>query len=142
MVALAAILGLSAPLGREKEPMTDIAKSQLDTFLGDIREKDLKRLVAAVEIDRLSGGRGLPYNSVLDALRPALRKCGNLQRVPTPQRMFCTAFEDILQTVPRSSKQRGRISRSSIMPIWEWMATELVPEQLDAMEQEVAQLIL
>jgi len=122
--------------------MAETMKSQLDMFLGDIQEKDIKRLVAAVEIDRLSGGRGLPYNSVLDALRPALRKYGSLERVPTPQRMFCTAFEDILQTVPRTSKQRGRISRSSIMPIWEWMAIDLVPEQLDAMEQEVAQFIL
>jgi hypothetical protein len=122
--------------------VTNTAKSQLDAFLGDIRENDLKRLVKAVEIDRLSGGRGVPYNSVLDALRPVLRQSGKLGRIPTPQRMFCSAFEDLLQTVPRSSKQNGRISRSSIIPVWEWLAFDLIPDQLADMEDETARAIL
>lgn len=122
--------------------MSERQKSKLESFLGDIVEDDLRKLVAAVEFDRLSGTRGLPHNSVLDALRPVLRQGGSYDRVPTPQRMFCTAFEDLLQTLPRSQKQFGRISRTTISPVWDWLSTEAMPEELLQIEEEVTGYIL
>ncbi|TNE57625.1 MAG: hypothetical protein EP340_08015 [Alphaproteobacteria bacterium] len=122
--------------------MSEQKKSKLEAFLGDIVEDDLRKLVAAVEFDRLSGTRGLPHNTVLDALRPVLREGGSFDRVPTPQRMFCTAFEDLLQTLPRKQKQFGRISRTTINPVWDWLSTEAVPEQLAKIEEEVTRHIL
>ncbi|TNE42553.1 MAG: hypothetical protein EP347_00660 [Alphaproteobacteria bacterium] len=122
--------------------MSEQKKSKLEAFLGDIVEDDLRKLVAAVEFDRLSGTRGLPHNTVLDALRPVLREGGAFDRVPTPQRMFCTAFEDLLQTLPRQQKQFGRISRTTINPLWDWLSTEAMPEELSILEEEVTRHIL
>jgi hypothetical protein len=122
--------------------MGESVKTKLNEFLGDIVEDDLRKLVAAVEFDRLSGTRGLPHNTVLDALRPVLRQGGKYDRIPTPQRMFCTAFEDLLQTLPRSKKQFGRVSRTTIAPVWDWLCTEAMPEELLASEELVTQLIL
>ncbi|HLJ52245.1 MAG TPA: hypothetical protein VKT24_02595 [Rhizomicrobium sp.] len=49
------------------------------------------------------------------------------ERTPTPLRFFCLPFEDLLIAAPRQRKQRGRIARDSIAPIWTWLREILLP---------------
>jgi hypothetical protein len=102
-------------------------ESLLNGFLGQLPDHVASRLAKAVEVDRLIGGKLLPHDEILRALRPQLRdKTANKRRVPTPQRLFCRPFEDLLVS-ERKTKQKGRIARSSVDPVWSWLAQDLMP---------------
>src|SRR5258708_3461291 len=90
----------------------------LSGFLCKLPEPVASRLAKAVEVDRLIGGQGLPHEVILGALRPQLRQAAQHERMPTPQRFFCQPFEDLLIARKSSAKQKGRIARSSILPLW------------------------
>jgi hypothetical protein len=99
----------------------------LKGFLGQLPDQVVSRLAKAVEVDRLIGGNALPHEEILRALRPQLRgKQTPGRRVPTPQRLFCRPFEDLLVTGDRKEKQKGRIARSSVDAVWKWLAEELM----------------
>src|SRR5690349_19249319 len=98
----------------------------LSGFLGRLPEHVASRLAKAVEVDRLIGG-SLPHDAILRALRPQLRTGPQHKRTETPLRVFCQPFEDILVDVHRDTKQKGRIARTSIEPVWNWLAEELMP---------------
>jgi hypothetical protein len=106
-------------LSSEKELM-------LSGFLGGLPEHVASRLAKAIEVDRLIGGT-LPHDLILRALRPQLRAAPLLKRTETPLRVFCQPFEDILVDAHRDMKQKGRIARTSIEPVWSWLANELMP---------------
>ena len=74
----------------------------LSGFLGQLPEHIAARLAKAVEVDRLVGGTGLPHEEILRALRPQLRHAPVPQRLPTPLRLFCRPFEDILVEIGRA----------------------------------------
>ena len=100
----------------------------LSGFLGRLPAHVAARLAKAVEVDRLVGGTGLPHDEILRALRPQLRTAAERVRMPTPLRFFCRPFEDLLTSAKRRVKQKGRIARASIEPVWSWLANELMPE--------------
>jgi hypothetical protein len=100
---------------------------QLQGLLGGLPPLMAARLAKAIEIDRLNDGRALPHELILDGLRPVLRR-GQGDRAPTPLRLFCRPFEDLLTVMPRAQKQKGRIERSSIMPVWNWVSQTLAPD--------------
>jgi hypothetical protein len=98
----------------------------LGGFLGRLPERVAARLAKAVEVDRLIGGSNLPHEEILRALRPQLRTVPDKSRTQTPQRFFCRPFEDLLVPPDRPAKQKGRISRSTIEPVWNWLAIDLM----------------
>jgi hypothetical protein len=100
---------------------------QLQGLLGGLPPLVAARLAKAIEIDRLNDGRTLPHELILDGLRPVLRR-GQSDRAPTPLRLFCRPFEDLLTVMPRTQKQKGRIERSSITPVWNWVSQTLVAD--------------
>jgi hypothetical protein len=99
----------------------------LSGLLGRLPEPVAARLAKAVEVDRLIGGTGLPHEEILAALRPQLRNVPAPHRTETPERLFCRPFEDLLVSPERKVKQKGRIARSSIEPVWMWLQNELMP---------------
>jgi hypothetical protein len=101
----------------------------LRAFLGSLPEGMALRLARAVELDRLADGKLLPHDLILDGLRPVLRRAENVERTPTPLRLFCQPFADLLSSKPRTEKQVGRIAHSSIMPVWNWVSQILLPEE-------------
>jgi hypothetical protein len=114
----------------------DIARlHRLDGFLGGVTPSIALRLAKAIEIDRLRGG-ALPHDEILSALRGKLREAQNrLSRVASPRRLVCAAFEDLLID-DRLRKQRGRIVRTSIAPVWRWLTeTLLPPETLELLDK-------
>jgi len=100
----------------------------LKSFLGSLPEEIAVRLARAVEVDPLIDGKSLPHEMILEGLRPALRRLNGSDRTPTPLRFFCLPFEDLFTVVPRhTAKQKGRIARGSVAPIWTWIGQILLP---------------
>jgi len=107
----------------------DSAKAKiLREFLATLPESLAWRLAKAVEVDRLGGGRSLPHEVILEGLRPVLRHTPQHERTPTPLRLFCRPFEDLLSLAPRKEKVYGAIARGSIKPVWTWLKDTLAPE--------------
>jgi hypothetical protein len=115
--------------------------SLLQAFLGSLPEHLAERLAEAVEIDRMMHGKILPHDSILEALRPALRRAERPRRVLTPLRLFCQPFEDLLTSEPRTAKQKGRISRTTIVPLWTWLTETLAPQESTAYTGRASELI-
>ena len=100
----------------------------LKSFLGSLPEQIAARLARAVEIDRLVEGASLPHELILQSLRPSLRRLSGSERTPTALRFFCLPFEDLFTAAPhRDIKQKGRIARGSVAPIWTWVSQTLLP---------------
>jgi hypothetical protein len=115
----------------------------LQAYLGSLPANLAARLAKAVEVDRLSDGPILPHELILEGLRPILSRGGaQHDRTPTPLRLFCRPFEDMLTSAPRTAKQKGRISRSSIMPVWNWVTMELIPKASHAYVAELKSLLV
>jgi hypothetical protein len=115
----------------------------LRSFLGSLPEGIASRLARAVEVDKLNNGTVLPHELILESLRPTLRtSADHATRTQTPLRVFCRPFEDLLTNEPRTQKQKGRILRSSITPVWNWLAQELIPDQVNSYAIAVKTAIL
>lgn len=113
----------------------------LQAFLGSLPEHLAARLAKAVEVDRLSDGATLPHDVILEGLRPVLRRGAPGARTPTPLRLFCRPFEDLLTSAPRAIKQKGRIARSNVMPVWLWVSGTLIPNSSSAFTSEIRAML-
>ncbi len=109
-------------------------------FLGSLPGHVAARLARAVELDRLMDGT-LPHEDILTGLRPVLRRDPH-DRTPTPLRLFCVPFQDLLTSSPRKTKQKAAIVRSTVMPLWTWLSQTLLPEETAAYVTEAKALIL
>jgi hypothetical protein len=98
----------------------------LKSFLGNLPGQAAARLAMAVEVDRLMDGHVLPHQDILDGLRPVLRR-DHYERAPTPLRLFCRPFQDLLTCHPRTTKQKGVIARGTLVPVWNWISQTLLP---------------
>ena len=115
----------------------------LKGFLGQLPDEVVSRLAKAVEVDRLIGGTALPHDEILKALRPQLRGPGlRARRIPTPQRLFCRPFEDLLVSGERKVKQKGRIARSSVEVVWKWLASALMPARHNKLTTSIGEAIV
>lgn len=115
-------------------------EEELKRYLASLPLDKAVALAAAVERERLLGKTAMPVDMILEALRPMLRQAR--RRVPTPRRLFCVAFEDLLIDGPREEKQTGRILRASIGKLWLWLENEGLKDRLGALEQEIAKAII
>ena len=111
-------------------------------FLGQLPERVASRLAKAIEVDRLIGGTDLPHEELLQALRPQLRQMPDKKRMATPQRFFCRPFEDLLVNGMPKVKMKGRIARASIVPLWHWLATDLIPDPHKKLTGEIRDAII
>jgi hypothetical protein len=113
----------------------------LKSLLGSLPGAMAARLARAVEVDRLMEGAVLPHAEILSGLRPQLRN-DNLERTPTPLRLFCLPFQDILTNAPRGKKQKAIIARTSVVPVWQWLSQTLIPAECAAFMIETKAMIL
>ncbi len=99
----------------------DANKAQmLKAFLASLPEQAAARLAKAVEVDRLGGGTALPHDLILEGLRSQLVRL-HAERTPTPLRLFCEPFADLLSGAPRKEKRKPEIARSSVALVWNWL---------------------
>jgi hypothetical protein len=114
----------------------------LKSFLGNLPESVAARLARAVEIDRLSDGKMLPHEMILEGLRPVLRRAAGSDRTPTPLRLFCQPFEDLFSTMPRTRKQKGRIGRDSAALVWTWLSLSVLPDEVRTYSREFKDFVV
>ncbi len=112
----------------------------LRSFLGALPPGAAARLVKAVELDRLAGGRGLPHDTILETLRPALRSQAG--RTPTPLRLFFRPFEDLLVGETAKEKQKGRIARVNAVAIWHWLSDAVLSDAIKQYSTDIKRLVL
>ena len=113
----------------------------LKNFLGGLSGDSAARLASAVEADRLLDGHVLPHEAILASLRAALRDTDAI-RTPTPLRLFCRPFEDILSSAPRKIKQKASIARSSLLPVWLWLSRDLLRAKAESYITDTKALIV
>src|SRR5690348_6627350 len=113
----------------------------LKAFLGGLPGSAAARLAMAVEVDRLMDGHTLPHDDIMEGLRPILRR-ENYDRTPTPLRLFCRPFQDLLSSLPRRVKQKGSIARSTLVPAWNWVSQTLLASETAAFSAECRALVL
>lgn len=107
--------------------------NSLSQMLSSLRPDGLAKLVDGLERDREKGGR-MPHEAIMSKLRPMLARLGGRRPGKTkPLRLFCTPFETMLTSGARDIKQQGRIARTSIMPVWNWLSNDLLPDALPDM---------
>lgn len=109
---------------------------ELARFVQALPSAKAAELSAKIERDRLRSDNDAPAIKVLGALRPLLR-ASKPPRWPTPKRLFCVPFEDLLIDGPRQKKQLGRIMRSSVEPVWRWLSQDAVAGQWKELTQAV-----
>ncbi len=123
--------------------MLPLEKStKLQNLLGGLPAQTAVRLARAIEVDRLSGGVVLPHEMILNVLRPALRTPAHGDRTPTPLRLFCRPFEDLIVTQAVKEKQKGRITRGNITIVWNWLSQTVIPEEASGYARESRSLVL
>jgi len=119
--------------------LTDDKTGLLQNLLGKLPESAASKLAQAIEMDRLMDGHELPHDVILRGLRPSL---GQSSRTLTPLRLFCQPFEDLLDSSDREIKHKAVIARASVVPVWTWISTILLPEQSQAYFRTAKSLIL
>ena len=121
--------------------LPDEKSGMLLQFLGGLPNEIAARLARAVEVDRLMDGKALPHQIILDGLRPVLRNGASAARMPTPLRLFCRPFEDIL-TATRAKRHSASVARTSLLPVWYWLSRTLLPGPAQVFVAETKALIL
>jgi len=119
--------------------MTPDIRRKLNELLARLPDRVARPLAVAVEFDRLEGG-AMPHDVILEGLRPALQRTG-LRRtgVPTPERLFCEPFDNLVLTESAAEKRRGRIARESLAPLMHYISETLLPEPWQAYAQAVTE---
>src|SRR6185312_7662175 len=121
--------------------MLPTQEKMLRSLLGRLPPATAQQLARAIEADKLYDGKGLPHDIILETLRPALRQTTPEGRVLTPLRLFCQPFEDLLIDAGGKAKLKGRIARESILPVWTWISTTVLPDEAQAYSSNVRQAI-
>lgn len=113
---------------------------QLRQALSTLSNAETEKLTNALERDKLAGGN-LPHDLILGLLRPRLQAEDDNKKkrggAPTPVRHLCWPFEELLVNQRPGPKHRGRVARTSIMPVWNWLASERLPDTLEDISQRI-----
>src|SRR6185312_2456206 len=106
------------------------AAEELRQYLLALRPQ--ARALLSEELERtVLRGEELPgASTILEQLRNAARLGGDkLPRAGNAQRLFFDPVEPFLVDGVPHRKLLGRIARTSLNPIWQWVNRDLMPEQ-------------
>jgi len=106
------------------------------------RLSPLTRSCLLTELERLEMcGVDMPGTADLQArLRAELRPDGP-NEAPTPSKYFFAPLEPLLVSSAPEHANTGRIARSSLTPIWEWINRDLLPIMARDYEDQMKRLI-
>src|SRR3977135_954726 len=93
------------------------------------RLSPLTRSCLLTELERMeSCGIAMPGSADLqERLRAELRPDGSPEGTPTPWRYFFAPLDPLLVDGAPEHANSGRIARTSLVPIWEWISRDLLP---------------
>jgi hypothetical protein len=107
------------------------------------RLSPLTRSCLLTELERMeSCGIDMPGSADLQAkLRAELRPDGANDNTPTPSRYFFAPLDPLLVDGTPEHANSGRIARSSLVPIWEWISRDLLPMMARDFNEQMIPLI-
>ena len=112
-------------------PVTRPNPEKLAAVLKNVSTPVARFIIHEVEVNRRRGCDEPIYEMVISSVRGVIQESGEkLDRVQTPKRLFCSFFEEYLVDISMDKPQKGRINRSSIAPIWDWLTAGWGPEDL------------
>src|SRR5947209_1800325 len=122
--------------------MADAAKERLRDYLRALKPEARALLAAELERAQLRGEDPPSAAFIREALRDATREAGRkLPHVANLQRLFFAPLEAFLVDDAPERRLQGRISRSCLDPIWNWISRDLMPKETKTYSDQV-QLLL
>lgn len=123
--------------------LSQLKSEQLEAYLDSLTPKGAEFLVRQVERDRLRGGSTFPHETVLAKARAVLQESNSANEgQPDAEEWFCRPFQDLLTDDVREKKQKGRILRQSVGPVWSWLNDELAFDVIPPLVADLSEAIL
>ena len=102
---------------------------RLRAYLRELKPEARSLLVAEIERGLLRGDDVLAADVILRELRPAMRWGARKPlRIGNPARLFFQPTEPFIADHSSDVTLPGRIPRTSLTPIWQWISNHLMPE--------------
>ena len=114
------------------------AVEQLREYLRTLKPEARAMLIVELERDLLRGEDVAGSQLILQELRRTIRAAGQkVPRIGDASRLFFAPLEPFLINDAADHKRVGRIARSSLGPIWEWIGRDLMPGEAKALVADI-----
>jgi hypothetical protein len=115
---------------------------RLREFLRELTPEARVMLFAELERAKLRGHELPRADLILRELRALVPPEQKPKRLGDPQRLFFAPLQPFLLDEQLDRRQRGRVSRASLAPIWQWLTRDLVPVEATAYAEHVSRHLL
>jgi hypothetical protein len=114
------------------------AVEQLRDYLRTLKPEARAMLIVELERDLLRGEDVAGSQLILQELRRTIRAAGQkVPRIGDASRLFFAPIEPFLINDAADHKRIGRVARSSLAPIWEWIGDDLMPAEAKALIADI-----
>jgi hypothetical protein len=114
------------------------AVEQLRDYLRTLKPEARAMLIVELERDLLRGEDVAGSQLILQELRRTIRAAGQkVPRIGDAVRLFFAPLEPFLINDAADHQRVGRIARSSLAPMWDWIGRELMPTEAKALVADV-----
>jgi hypothetical protein len=114
------------------------AVEQLRDYLRTLKPEARAMLIVELERDLLRGEDVAGSQLILQELRRTIRAAGQkVPRIGDAVRLFFAPLEPFLINDAADHKRVGRIARSSLAPIWDWIGRDLMPAEAKALVADI-----
>lgn len=115
---------------------------RLRQFLRELKPETRALLMTELERSAVDGGEVAGADLILQELRAMMTEASNPPpRIPKPSRLFFQPVEPFVVDDAPERKQRGRIARAALEPIWEFVGRDLLADEAAAFAAEAARCI-
>ncbi|SOB96939.1 hypothetical protein SAMN05421512_102350 [Stappia indica] len=116
-------------------PDRHLLTAKIRSYLQALSPRAVQTLLRGLEGARARGSDDPHLDLILDACLSTVRPDTGIVLDAEPrenwlQRLFFAPVEDMLVTEMLPSKERGRITRSSLPQIWTWIARDIAPDRV------------
>lgn len=116
---------------------------RLRGFLRELKPEARALLLAELERTTLRGEEFPAAAMIMDELRRTVRGASRqIKRIGNPSRLVFVPLEPFLVDHTPELLHRGRIPRSCLAPLWEWICRELIPGEARAFSEQVSHALV
>ncbi|HEY0439533.1 MAG TPA: hypothetical protein VGD36_05610 [Xanthobacteraceae bacterium] len=116
---------------------------KLRTYLRELNPEARALLLNALERNALQGTEIPGAELILQELRPSLREeNSHAARIGNPARAFFRPLEPFLVDSGSPRLVPGRVERSSLQPLWDWIGRDLLSDSTAAYSRAVVEALL
>jgi hypothetical protein len=116
---------------------------RLREYLRALKPDARATLMAELERGLLRGEAVAGGEFVLEELRSTIRAAAQTApRLGDAARLFFAPFEPFLIEAKADHKRAGRLARSSLVSIWEWLGRDLMPAEIRALSDDINRALL